>query len=395
MSQKLNQKLSYKNFATKAIRVGQDPESKTGAVIPPIFQTSTYVQPSPGQHLGYDYTRCTNPTRVSLEQCLASLEEAEYAITCASGLGAVTTVLNLFKSGANIICGNDVYGGVYRLLATIFEDRFNVKWVDTTEIANLENACKEFGKVDLIWVEATSNPLLRVTDIEKVAQIGQKHGAITAVDSTFLTPYLQKPLDFGIDLVVHSVTKYLNGHSDVIAGAVLTNSNALYDKLFYVQKTLGPSLSPFDAWLVVRGIKTLDIRLEKHQDNAIAVANFLKTHPKVEKVLYCGLDEHKNVATLRRQTTDKFRGGGIVSFYIKGGLEAAKEFLENTRIFQLAESLGGVESLSCLPALMTHGSIPKTVREANGITENLIRLSVGIEGIEDILEDLENAFKNV
>jgi cystathionine gamma-lyase len=382
---------NYESFATKSIRIGSDPDPINGSVIPGIFQTSTFVQKSPGQHLGFDYTRCTNPTRKSLEDCLASLENSKHCVAVGSGLAAITAVFNLLKKGANIICGNDVYGGTYRLLSTIFEDRYNVKWVDTTDIANVKKACEEFGKVDLIWVEALSNPLLRITDIKAIAEISKKYGSLLAVDSTFLTPYFQRPLELGADLVVHSLTKYINGHSDVIAGAVFTDSKELYDKLFYVQKTLGPSLSPFDSWLILRGVKTLEVRIRQHQENAITIANHLKAHKKIARVLYPGLDNHKNCEILKSQTTKEFKGGAMISIYIKGGIDNSKKFLESLEIFQLAESLGGVESLACLPALMTHASVPEKIRNENGITDSLIRLSVGIEGVEDLLKDLDKA----
>jgi len=386
----------YKNFATNAIRVGSDPDPINGSVIPGIFQTATYVQPSPGKPKLHDYTRCGNPTRSNLESCLAALEDANYCIATASGLAAISCVLNLFKNGANIICGNDVYGGTYRLLATIFDDRYNVKWVDTTDALNVQKACEEFASdgrtVDLLWVEALSNPLLRITDIIKVVKIAKKFGALVCVDSTFLTPYFQKPLQLGADLVVHSATKYINGHSDVIAGAILTNSKTIYDKLYYIQKTLGPSLSPFDSWLILRGVKTLKIRMLAHQENAIQVANFLKNQTKVEKVLFAGLKEHKNADILKNQTSPDFNGGGMISVYINGDIS---KFVANLKVFQLAESLGGVESLACVPSLMTHASVPKKIRDANGITDNLVRLSVGIEGIDDLISDLTNAFSTI
>lgn len=374
------------SFATNAIRIGSKPDEINGSVIPGIFQTSTYVQPAPGKPKGYDYTRCKNPTRENLEECLASLEESKHCIATASGLSAITSVLNLFKQGANIICGNDVYGGVYRLLSTIFEDRYNIKWIDTTDISNIENACKEFGKVDLIWVEALSNPLLKITDISQTAQIAKKYGALLGVDSTFLTPYFQRPLQLGADIVVHSLTKYINGHSDVIAGGIFTNSDEIAEKLNYIQKTIGPALSPFDSWLVLRGTKTLSIRMKKHQENAKILAKFLESHNAIEKVLYG--DSLKNFSVLRSQTINNFDGGGMISFYLK---ENANRFVERLKVIQLAESLGGVESLVCIPALMTHSSIPKAIREKNGITENLVRLSVGIEDIDDLIEDVSQA----
>ncbi|QED23495.1 trans-sulfuration enzyme family protein [Candidatus Deianiraea vastatrix] len=389
--------MSNKNscFETNAIRVGSEPDPINGSVIPGIFQTSTYVQESPNVTKGFDYTRCTNPTRKNLETCLASLEETNYCLATASGLSAITCILNLLPNGANIVCGNDVYGGTYRLLATIFNDKFNVTWVDTTDSQNVENVCKELGKIDLLWIEAVSNPLLRVTDIEKVAKIAKNYGGIVVVDSTFLTPYLQKPVKFGADIIVHSLTKYINGHSDVLAGGIFTNSKELFDKLYYIQKTLGPSLSPFDSWLVLRGVKTLAVRMKAHQENAIEVAKFLTSCDKVEKVFYPGLETHKNSDILKSQCEKTFTGGGMISFYIKGNLDTAKAFIANLKIFQLAESLGGIESLVCVPALMTHASVPKNIRDANGVTDNLIRLSVGIEGKDDIMSDLQSAFSKI
>lgn len=381
----------FSSFETKAIRVGSDADQVNGSVIPGIFQTSTYIQSKPGQPMGFDYTRCVNPTRKNLEYCLASLEESKYAVATASGLSAITCVLNLLKFGANIIIGNDTYGGVYRLLSTIFEDRYNVKWVDTTDIQNVEKACKDFEKVDLIWVEALSNPLLKITDISAIAKLAKKHSAISCVDSTFLTPYLQKPLELGADIVVHSLTKYINGHSDVIAGGVFTNSSSIYENLYHIQKTIGPSLSPFDSWLVLRGVKTLALRMKKHQENAIAVARHLQNNWKISKVLYAGFENHANNEILKNQATKHFSGGGVVSAYINGDGNMTSKFVQKLKIFQLAESLGGIESLSCIPALMTHASVPKQIRDANGITENLVRLSVGIEHIDDLISDLDQA----
>ena len=380
----------YKNFNTKAIRVGQDPDKLTGSIVPAIHQASTFLQPSPGKHLGYDYSRCKNPTRSNLATCLAALEGANYAIATASGLSAITCVFNLLKQGANILCGNDVYGGVFRLLSTVFDDRYNVTWVDTTEPQNIEDACKKLGKVDLFWTEAVSNPLLKITDIKLASQIAKKYGALVGVDSTFLTPYLQKPLELGADIVVHSLTKYINGHSDVIAGAVLTNSDELYAKLDHIQKTIGPALSPFDSWLVLRGVKTLGLRMDRHQQNALGVVDYLKQNHMVDGLLFPGLQGHKNYRILKEQTTHHFTGGAMISFYAKC---SPAKLLESFKTIQLAESLGGVESLVCIPALMTHGSIPKHIRDQNGITENLVRISVGTEGLEDIITDLETAFK--
>ncbi len=281
---------------------------------------------------------------------------------------------------------------MYRLLTTIFEDRYNVKWVDTTDVNNVEKACSEFGKVDLIWVEALSNPLLKITDISAVAKVGKKYKALLCVDSTFLTPYLQKPLELGADIVVHSLTKYINGHSDVVAGGIFVNSSEVYEKLYHIQKTLGPSLSPFDSWLVLRGVKTLAVRMVQHQENADAVAQYLQTNWKVARVLYAGLETHKNYNTIKQQATQRFKGGGIVSFYINGDGDITSKFVQKLKLFQLAESLGGIESLACIPALMTHASVPKNIRDTNGITDNLVRLAVGIEHIDDLISDLKQAF---
>lgn len=382
-----------KQFSTKAIHIGSECDPVNGSVIPGIFQISTYVHSYPGEHRGYDYTRCTNPTRKNLEDCLASLELSEYALTTSSGLAAITCVLQTLPHGANILCGNDVYGGTYRILATTFADRYNVTWVDTTNAENVEKACRQIGKVDLFWVEAISNPLLKVTDIKKVIQIAKQYGAKTCVDSTFLTPYLQNPLTLGADIVVHSLTKYINGHSDVLAGGIFTNSKELYEEFYNMRKNLGPSLSPFDAWLILRGVKTLSVRMEAHQTNALKVAEYLKTNKHVEKVLYPGLKEHINVDIIKSQCTEHFRGGGMLSFYIKGDLNTTKKFLNNCHIFRTAESLGGIESLAAIPSIMTHGSVPVEIKNKNGITDNLIRLSVGIENVDDMIADLDNAFK--
>jgi cystathionine gamma-lyase len=380
--------MSIKDFTTKCIRSGQDPDKITGSIVPAIHQASTFLQPSPGKHLGYDYSRCANPTRSNLATNLASIEDCKYCLATASGLSAVATVISLFKQGANIICGDDVYGGVYRLLTTVFEDRYNIKWVDTTNPVNVQKACEEFGNVDLLWIEAVSNPLLKITDIKKVSEIAKKYGALVAIDNTFMTPYFQRPLKLGADVVVHSLTKYINGHSDVIAGAILTDREDLHKKFDHIQKTTGPALSPFDSWLVLRGVKTLSIRMQKHQQNAITVANFLRDNKNIEKVFYPGFKDHPNHEVLMSQTINNFAGGGMISFYTK--CDPVK-MLEKFRIIQLAESLGGVESLVCIPAMMTHGSIPKSVRDQRGITENLVRISVGIEGIEDLISDLEQA----
>lgn len=376
-------------FATKVIHVGGEPDKETGAVMPPIYQTSTYAQKSPGKHLGYEYTRSHNPTRTRLEQNLASLENAAHALTTASGVAMTSLIMQMIPSGSKIICGDDVYGGTYRQFTTVYNDRHTFEFVDTTDYKLLERKLAE--RPAMIWIETPTNPLLKITDIKRVCDIAKSYEVLVCVDNTFMSPYFQNPLDFGADIVTHSLTKYINGHSDVVGGAMMTNDEETYKKLFKLQNSMGPSSSPFDSWLVLRGIKTLAIRMQRHEENALKIAEFLESHPKVERVIYPGLSSHSQHELAKEQMSGF---GGMITFFIKGGLEASRDFLEKVQIFSLAESLGGVESLIEHPAIMTHTSVPKEVRESIGISDNLIRVSVGIEDVGDLLLDLEVALES-
>ncbi|HEY9723283.1 MAG TPA: cystathionine gamma-synthase [Oscillatoriaceae cyanobacterium] len=374
-------------FSTKAIHAGQEPDPTTGAVIPPIYQTSTYAQEAPGVHKGFDYSRTANPTRKGLETCLAALENAEYGLAFASGVAASSTVMNLLSAGDRVIVGDDVYGGTFRLFDKVFK-RYGLDfaWVDAANHDAVRAAIRPETK--LIWVETPTNPLLKLVDIRALADLAHEHGLLLAVDNTFASPYFQNPLDLGADLVVHSTTKYIGGHSDVVGGAVLTNRQDLYDTLKFHQNSVGAVPGPMDAWLTLRGLKTLALRMRQHEANARAIAEFLATHPAVAKVYYPGLASHPQHELAKRQ----MRGfGGMVSFELKGGFEAASAVGRATKLFTLAESLGGVESLMCHPVTMTHGAIPKDIREARGVTDGLLRLSVGIEDLEDLRADLEQS----
>lgn len=374
-------------FETRAIHAGCEPDSGTGAIMTPIFQTSTYVQESPGKHKGYDYSRTHNPTRTALEKNIASLEEGKYGLAFSSGMSAVTTITQMLTAGDHIICSDDVYGGTFRLFDKVLK-KFNLEFdfIDLTSLQSLERYIKNTTK--LVWLESPSNPLLKLIDIEATARIAKSRGIVTVVDNTFATPFFQKPLKLGADIVMHSTTKYLNGHSDVIGGALVMNDQELYDKLQFLQNAAGGVPGPFDCFLVLRGIKTLAIRMERHAENALKIAQFLENHPKVRKVIYPGLSSHPQHELAKRQMTGF---GGIVTFFIKGGLEAARKFLERVTVFSLAESLGGVESLIEHPAIMTHASLPKEIREKIGISDELIRVSVGIENVDDLIDDLKQA----
>jgi len=375
-------------FATNVIHAGGEPDKETGAIMPPIFQTSTYVQTSPGEHQGYEYTRSHNPTRTRLEENLASLENAKYALVTASGLSCMSLMMHALPKGSKIICGDDVYGGSYRLFTTVFHERHDYTFIDTTDLKLVEKHLKE--KPDMIWLETPTNPLLKISDISKISKIAKKYGVRVVVDNTFMSPYFQRPLDLGADVVLHSMTKYINGHSDVVGGCMMTNDKKFHHDVWVLQNSIGPCQSPFDSWLVLRGIKTLAIRMEAHQKNAIKIAKWLESHKKVERVIYPGLKSHPQHAIAKKQM-DGF--GGMITFFLKGGIKESKKWLETVKLFALAESLGGVESLVDHPAIMTHASIPKKIREDLGIMDNLIRLSVGIEDVDDLIEDLENAFK--
>jgi len=376
------------NIKTRVIHAGGHPDKETGAVMPPIYQTSTYAQTSPGVHKGYEYTRSHNPTRTRLEECLASIEQGKFALATSSGMAAEMLVMHALEPQSTILCGDDVYGGTYRLFTTVFNKLHNFVFIDTTDLKNVESAMKKH-KPALIWLETPTNPLLKISDIKKISSLAKKYKALTIVDNTFMSPYFQNPLVLGADLVMHSMTKYLNGHSDVVGGCLILNDEILYKKLWVLQNSIGPSQSPFDSWLVLRGLKTLSVRMEAHQANAIKIANWLEKHPKVDKVIYPGLKSHPQYSIARAQMSGF---GGMITFFIKGGLKESNNFLKKVKIFTLAESLGGVESLIEHPAIMTHASIPKKVREELGIQDNLIRLSVGIEDCEDLINDLSQAF---
>jgi cystathionine beta-lyase/cystathionine gamma-synthase len=378
-------------FSTRAIHAGQEPDPTTGAVCTPIYQTSTYVQEGLNQHKGFDYARTKNPTRDALEACLASMEDGKYGLCFGSGLAAEGCIMHLLSAGDHVICGDDVYGGTYRLFEKVWK-RFGLTFtfVDASDVKKVEAAIQPNTK--LIWIETPTNPLLRLCDIKAIAAVGKAKGLITVVDNTFASPYLQTPLALGADIVVHSVTKYLGGHSDVVGGAVITSRDDLYETLKFHQNAVGAVPGPFDCFLVLRGVKTLAVRMEAHQKNAMAIAKYLEKHPAVEKVMYPGLTSHPQHALAKEQMSGF---GGMVSFVLKGGLESARQFLGTTKLFALAESLGGVESLVCHPVSMTHGSIPKADRDARGVVDALVRLSVGIEDQEDLLADLEAGLAKV
>jgi len=374
-------------FSTKAIHVGQEADPTTGATVVPIYQTSTYTQAAPGLHKGYDYSRTVNPTRVALEQCLASLENARYGLCFASGMAASAATMNILSAGDHVVVTDDLYGGTFRFFDKVLS-RYGLafSYVDVSEPRNVDAAIHAATR--LVWLESPTNPLLKLADIEAIAGICKRRGALLVVDNTFATPYLQNPLELGADMVVHSTTKYIGGHSDAIGGFFATNKQELHDIVKFHQNSVGGVPSPFDCFLVLRGVKTLSLRMREHERNARAVAAYLDDHPEVKRVYYPGLPSHPQHELAKRQ----MRGfGGIVSFELKGDAERAKAFAAKTKVFSLAESLGGVESLICHPANMTHGSIPKELREARGVTDGLLRLSVGIEAQADIIEDLEQA----
>ncbi|NCC82245.1 MAG: PLP-dependent transferase, partial [Clostridia bacterium] len=378
-------KTSY-GFSTKAIHSGQEPDPATGAIVTPIYATSTFIQESPGVNKGYEYSRSKNPTRFALEECVADLENGKKGFAFSSGLAASSTVLDLLPRDSHIISINDVYGGTYRLFDKVKKvtNGLTADFVELEEPEILEQYIKDNTK--MIWIETPTNPLLKIVDLKKIADIGKKYNLITVCDNTFSSPYIQKPLDFGFDIVIHSATKYLNGHSDIIAGVVVVKDNQeLIERIGFLQNAIGAILSPFDSFLILRGLKTLSIRMKAHSENAQKIANYLEEHPKVDKVIYPGLKSHPNYELAKKQMT---LPGGMLTFFIKGGVEESRRFLESTVLFRLAESLGGVESLIEHPGIMTHASIPREQREAIGITDNLIRISVGIEDVEDLIEDL-------
>lgn len=375
-------------FATKAIHAGQHPDPTTGAVMTPIYQTSTYWQASPGEHKGYEYSRGTNPTRKALEDCLAALENCQFGLAFSSGMGATDTLLRLLKPGDEVITGDDLYGGSYRIFTKVYQN-YGIKF-HFLDLSNPENITPYINdKTKLVWIETPTNPTMRIIDIEGVAKITKAHNILLAVDNTFASPYLQNPIDLGADVVMHSVTKYIGGHSDVVMGALLTNNEQLYKDLFFIYNACGATPGPQDAFLVLRGIKTLHLRMKAHCENGEKVAHFLKNHPKIDKIYWPGFEEHPNHDIAKKQ----MRGfGGMVSVTLKDAdLQETFRIASRFKVFSLAESLGGVESLVNHPVSMTHGSIPKEAREKVGVTDNLLRFSVGVEDIDDLLADLEQA----
>jgi cystathionine beta-lyase/cystathionine gamma-synthase len=375
-------------FATKAIHAGIEPDPTTGAIMTPIYQTSTYVQESPGKHKGYEYARTQNPTRTVLQNNLAALENGKHGICYASGLGATDAILKLFKPGDEIIASNDLYGGTYRIMVRVFQEfGLRFKFVGLENPANLEAAITPATK--MVWIETPTNPLLRLVDIKAIAAITKARNIQLVVDNTFASPYLQNPLDLGADIVMHSVTKYLGGHSDTVMGAIVLNDDETAQRLAFIQNACGAVPGPQDCFLVLRGIKTLHIRMQRHCENALKVAQYLQQHPKVSQVYYPGLESHPGHELAKKQ----MRGfGGMLSFELKGdSMPEAVRVMESFEVFSLGESLGGVESLCTHPASMTHASIPKEEREKNGLKDTLIRLSVGIEDVDDLIQDLERA----
>jgi len=372
-------------FSTKAIHAGQEPDPSTGAIMTPIYQTSTYAQTGMGEHKGFEYARTANPTRSALEACIAALENGTHGLSFASGMAAESAVLSLLSAGDSMISCDDLYGGSYRIFERIMR-RYNVEtsYVTAGNVEDYEKAIRPNTK--LIWLETPTNPLLRLVDIRAVAEVAHHHNLLLVVDNTFSSPYFQQPLELGADIVLHSTTKYINGHSDVIGGAVVTSNEEVYEALKFHQNAAGAVPGPFDVWLTMRGIKTLAVRMRQHEENAHSVARFLTEHKRVEKVYYPGLSFHPDHELAKRQMSGF---GGMVSFQLKGTFADVEQVVRRFKVFTFAESLGGVESLVCHPATMTHGAIPKELREARGLGDTLLRLSVGIEDIEDILGDLE------
>jgi cystathionine beta-lyase/cystathionine gamma-synthase len=375
-------------FATRAIHVGQDPDPATGATIVPIYQTSTYTQEAPGKHKGYEYSRTGNPTRAALEECVAALEGAEYGLAFASGLAATTAVMSLLGPGDHIVAGDDLYGGSYRLFDKVLQksNGLDFTFVDTTDPESVEAALRPETK--MLWIETPTNPMLTISDVALLSEVARERGATVAVDNTFASPYFQQPLSLGADIVVHSTTKYMGGHSDVVGGAAVTSDPDLHERMAFYQNAAGGVPGPFDSWIVLRGLKTLAVRMRQHEENALAVARFLQDHPQVATVNYPGLPSHPQHDLAKRQMSGF---SGMVSFTLKGGAEAAYAAVQKTEVFHFAESLGGVESLITHPATMTHAAIPKEQRESRGVTDGLLRLSVGIEDAEDLVADLDQA----
>jgi cystathionine beta-lyase/cystathionine gamma-synthase len=374
-------------FSTKAIHSGQGPDPTTGAIMTPIYQTATFAQAGIGEHKGYEYARTGNPTRTALEACIAALENGRYGLAFASGLATEQAILSLLSADDHIVASDDLYGGTYRLFEHVMR-RYNVEtsYVTTNAITDYEKAIRPNTK--LLWLETPTNPLLQLVDIQAVAAIAHRHNVRVVVDNTFSSPYFQQPLDLGADMVMHSTTKYINGHSDVIGGIVVSNDEGLYENIKFYQNAGGAVPGPFDAWLTLRGVKTLAVRMRQHAENANAIARFLSEHPRVEKVYYPGLPSHPDHELAKRQMSGF---GGMVSCQLKGTLADIEKIVRRFKVFTFGESLGGVESLLCHPASMTHGAIPRHIREARGLSDTLLRLSVGIEDCEDLLADIDQA----
>jgi len=374
-------------FSTRAIHAGQEPDTATGAVVVPIYQTSTFAQQAVGKHRGYEYARTGNPTRAALEACIASLEGGRHGLAFASGMAAEATIMQLLKPGDHTVAVDDLYGGTYRLFHRVLEPMgLTFSFVDGADLQAVERSLTE--RTRLVWVESPTNPLLKLVDIEAVARLAHARSALLVVDNTFMSPYFQRPLGLGADIVVHSATKYLGGHSDVIGGALVVNREDLREQLAFLQNAVGGVPGPLDAWLVLRGLKTLAVRMREHDRNARLMADFLSEHPKVARVFYPGLPGNPQRELAQRQASGF---GGMISFEVKGGLESARRVVERTRLFTLAESLGGVESLIELPAAMTHASIPAETRRARGVADGLVRVSVGLEDVADLISDLDRA----
>jgi cystathionine gamma-lyase len=382
-----------KGFATRAIHAGQEPDPSTGAIMTPIYATSTYVQESPGKHKGFDYARSINPTRLAYEKCIADLESGTRGFAFASGLAAMSTVLELIDSGSHVVVSDDLYGGTFRLFDKVRARSANLEftYVDLTDASRFESAIKKNTR--MVWVETPSNPLLKIIDLGAIAKIARENKILSVSDNTFASPWIQRPIESGFDIVVHSATKYLNGHSDTVGGVAVVGANKdLGDQLWFLQNSIGAIAGSFDSFLVMRSLKTLALRMERHCANALEIARWLEEQPQVEKVMYPGLKSHPQHDLARTQ----MRGfGGMVSAILKTDLEGTKRFLENTSLFALAESLGGVESLINHPALMTHASVPKEKREALGVGDSLVRLSVGVEDVRDLIDDLQFAFEAI
>ena len=380
-----------RGFATRVIHAGQSPDPTTGAIMQPIYATSTYVQSSPGVHQGYEYSRTQNPTRMAYERCVADLESGSHGFAFASGMAATATILELIDSGSHIIAMDDLYGGTRRLFSGVRVRSAGLEF-SYVDLSNVDLVASAFtDKTRLVWIETPTNPLLKIVDLEAVVAIAKQHDALVVVDNTFATPYAQRPLEFGADIVMHSATKFINGHSDMVGGIVATADDGIAEQLAYLQNSIGSIAGPFDSFLALRGVKTLDIRMQRHSESAMHIAEWLEGDDRVDRVLYPGLASHPQHA-LAAEQMDAF--GGIVTFFIEGDIETAKTFLERCEVFALAESLGGVESLVDHPGIMTHASVPDAERAALGISDQLIRLSVGIEAVADLIADLDQALSS-